>query len=158
MKRIMNYLDLLHSLKPDSVLGIFGAGKSGRALLAAARARNIRVLVCDPPQSEAEAEELNDDLHQLWGNGMGGCNALPDPEENGIVFLPPDAIRKQADVIAALVPLTDGGRHPTRGMFSKAFLDGCRRDVKICNFSAPEIVSPDAAGDPRIILPYGTVQ
>jgi len=141
-------------LIPDRTLGLIGAGQAGSELLRIAQKAGINTLVCDPPRSEAEAEDLNDDLRQLWGNGMGGCTALPDPDENSLVFLPIELICKQADIIVLLVPLTSQGTHPTQGMLGSDFLLKCRQNAKILCASDPAVIADEAKNDPRIhILP-----
>ena len=87
-----------------STLGLIGVGKFGSELKRMAEQYGLRTLLCDPPRSISDAEDLNDALHVDWGNGMGGCDFSQVETET---FVPVSEICKYADVIAVQVPLND---------------------------------------------------
>ena len=139
---------LARHLDGASSLGLVGVGRLGSAFRRLAVSRGVKVLLCDPPRSLAEAEELGERFFGLWGNGMGGCELTGEGLET---FLPLHSLAR-ADVIAVQVPLTDGGRFPTRGMLGMVFLRECSAGCRILNFSSPDVLTADAQNDPRVVL------
>lgn len=126
-----------------STLGLIGVGKFGSELKKMAEQYGLRTLLCDPPRSISDAEDLNDALHVDWGNGMGGCDfSLVETE----TFVPASEICKYADVIAVQVPLNDS----TEDMIDSDFMAACRKDAIIWIFSAPAVVQNQQRLDPRI--------
>lgn len=126
-----------------STLGLIGVGKFGSELKKTAEQYGLRTLLCDPPRSISDAEDLNDALHVDWGNGMGGCDFLQVETET---FVPVSEICKYADVIAVQVPLNDS----TKDMIDSDFMASCRKDAIIWIFSDPAVVQNHLRQDPRI--------
>lgn len=135
---------IFQTLGVDDTLGLIGVGKFGSELKRIAEEQyGLKTLLCDPPRSLNDAEELNDAIHVDWGNGMGGCDFSRLETET---FVPVSEVRKYAGVIAVQVPLNS----ETRGMIDSEFLNGCRKDVAVWIFSDPEVVSPDSRTDERV--------
>lgn len=126
-----------------STLGLIGVGKFGLELKRMAEQYGLRTLLCDPPRSISDAEDLNDALHVDWGNGMGGCDFSQVETET---FVPVSEICKYADVIAVQVPLNDS----TKDMIDSDFMAACRKDAIIWIFSDPDVVQNHLRQDPRI--------
>ena len=124
-------------------LGLIGVGKFGSELKRIAEQNGLRTLLCDPPRSISDAEDLNDALHVDWGNGMGGCDFSQVETET---FVPVGEICKYADCIAVQVPLNDS----TKDMIDSDFMAACRDGVTIWIFSDPAIVQAAVRQDPRL--------
>lgn len=135
------------NLVPGITVGLIGVGAFGSLLREEALKAGCKVLLCDPPRSFDEADELSETFFGLWGNGMGGCQVTG---ENLTTFVPLRSLAV-SDVIAIQVPLTDEAPWPTRGLITRAFLDACKPTTVIFSFSAPEIFAQDAANDERIV-------
>lgn len=135
------------SLTPDAVVGIVGVGAWGTTLRELAESRGCQVLLCDPPKSFAQAEELGEGFFALWGNGMGGCELTGQGLDT---FLPLKSLAR-AQIIAIQVPLTEDGSYPTRGMITSRFLEECGKDVRIFCFSERGVVVPEVQSDSRIL-------
>ncbi len=126
-------------------LGLIGVGKFGSELKRRAEQIGLRTLLCDPPRSLRDAEDLNESLHADWGNGMGGCDFSQERTET---FVPVSEICRYADVIAVQVPLNEA----TTGMIDSGFLAACRDGVTVWIFSDPAAVHEDVRRDPRLRL------
>lgn len=112
-------------------VGIVGFGQVGRRLAVRLRAIGAHVLVCDPPLAEARQR----------GEPIGG----PWPElvqAEPFVTLP--ELLARARVISLHVPLTDGGRHPTRRLLDAAALDPVRSGAVIVNTSRGGVIDESA--------------
>ena len=137
------------SLDRDVLVGLVGVGTFGTTLRELAEARGCQLLLCDPPKSFAQAEELNDGFFALWGNGMGGCELTGQGLDT---YLPLSSLAR-AQVIAIQVPLTDASPNSTRNLITPEFLTRCRQDARIFCFSDPAVIAPEVQGDPRIRYP-----
>lgn len=124
-------------------LGLIGVGKFGSELKRMAEQYGFRTLLCDPPRSVSDAEDLNDALHVDWGNGMGGCDFSQVETET---FVPVSEICRYADVIAVQVPLNN----TTKDMIGSDFMAECRNGAIIWIFSDPDVVQYHLRQDPRI--------
>lgn len=134
-------------LRGDLLLGLVGVGALGSRIKELALSMEIppeKILLCDPARSREEAEEINDELHSEWGNGMGGCYFSSEKRET---FLPLSSLVK-ADLISIQIPLTE----ENRGIFGKAFLNSLSPDAKIISFSPPEVFTEEAGRDPRVLF------
>ena len=89
-----------NNIPAHAVTGLVGIGAFGNALVTALRARGQRVMLCDPPRSAEDADELCDALHIQWGNGMGGCDFSALSTET---FVPLDNLIRYADVILSVI-------------------------------------------------------
>lgn len=138
-----------NNIPAHAVTGLVGVGAFGNALLTALRARGQRVMLCDPPRSAEDADELCDALHIQWGNGMGGCDFSALSTET---FVPLDNLIRYADVICIQVPLTTTGVWRTEHLIMQKHLALCRPGAKIYCFSAAEVIAPDLRDDPRIVI------
>ncbi|MBQ9367869.1 MAG: hypothetical protein IJT83_08820 [Victivallales bacterium] len=134
--------------KSGDIVGLVGVGKLGSKLRDEALTAGCEVILCDPPRAFAEADELSESFFDLWGNGMGGCQLTNVGMET---FVPLEKIAR-ATVISIQVPLTRDGKYPTFGMITAEFLASCRPDVRILCWSSPEVVSPEAIGDKRLVF------
>ena len=124
-------------------LGLIGVGKFGSELKRMAEQYGFRTLLCDPPRSVSDAEDLNDALHVDWGNGMGGCDFSQVETET---FVPVSEICRYADVIAVQVPLNN----TTKDMIGSDFMAECRDGAIIWILSDPDVVQHHLRQDPRI--------
>ena len=134
---------MFKEMEQGCTLGLIGVGKFGSGLKKMAEQYGLRTLLCDPPRSISDAEDLNDALHVDWGNGMGGCDFSQVKTET---FVPVSEICKYADVIAVQVPLNDS----TKDMIDSDFMAACRKDAIIWSFSDPAVVQNHLRQDPRI--------
>lgn len=137
--------NLQSHLSPEVRLGLIGVGAFGSkirdfALDCGVKKENI--LLCDPPKSLEDAENVNDALHIEWGNGMGGCDFSRLETET---YLPLSALTR-ADVISIQIPATAANT----GLISKKFLDRCAAEIKIFCYSDPTVLSEDVRTDNRI--------
>ena len=122
-------------------LGLIGVGAFGPRLQQLARDQQVETLLCDPPRSLDESEEIGDEFFALWGNGMGGCEMKREGTES---FLPMSTLACRCDVIAVQVPLNE----TTRGMIDTPFMESCQKDVTILCFSDPEVLDKDVRTAP----------
>ena len=134
---------IFKEMEQGCTLGLIGVGKFGSGLKKMAEQYGLRTLLCDPPRSISDAEDLNDALHVDWGNGMGGCDFSQVKTET---FVPVSEICKYADVIAVQVPLNDS----TKDMIDSGFMAACRKDTIIWIFSDPAVVQNPLRQDPRL--------
>ena len=140
-------MDMDCTFKSGDIVGLVGVGRLGAKLRDEALALGCEVILCDPPRAFAEADELSESFFDLWGNGMGGCQLTNVGMET---FVPLEKLAR-ATVISIQVPLTSEGNYPTVGMITAGFLATCRPDARILCWSSPEVVSPDARGDKRLV-------
>jgi len=133
-------------LVPGCVVGLVGVGAFGCSLRELAESRGCQVLLCDPPKSFSQAEELGEGFFALWGNGMGGCELTGQGMDT---YLPLNSLAR-ASVIAIQVPLTTDGANPTVGLITRDFLARCSEDVWIFCFSCRDVIAPEVQSDPRI--------
>ena len=138
------------SIAPGIIVGLVGVGKFGTLLQETALSTGCKVLLCDPPRSFDEADELSETFFGLWGNGMGGCQVTG---ENLTTFVPLASLAC-ADVIAIQVPLADQKPWPTRSMISRQFIEACKSTAKIFCFSDIDVIAPDARNDSRLVFPH----
>ena len=134
---------MFKEMEQGGTLGLIGVGKFGSELKKMAEQYDLRTLLCDPPRSISDAEDLNDALHVDWGNGMGCCDFSQVETET---FVPVSEICKYADVIAVQVPLNDS----TKDMIDSGFMAACRKNAIIWIFSDPAVVQNHLRQDPRI--------
>jgi len=135
-----DFKGLAEALKDDDVLGLIGVGTFGSQIREYAEQRGIKVLLCDPPRSLEDVDELNDTFQLQWGNGMGGCglsNAGYD------TFLPLEHLARYATVISIQVPLTEEGAFPTRNMITRKFLSTCQPDIKLFCYSSNDVLAAE---------------
>lgn len=99
-----------------STIGIVGCGHVGSKVKAVAERLGMRVLICDPPLEQKEA--------------------------NSHVSL--DVIERESDVITFHVPLTRDGEYATIHMADEAFFHRLSRVPYIINTSRGEVVDNDA--------------
>ena len=100
----------------QSTIGIVGCGHVGSKVKAVAKRLGIRVLICDPPLEQKEA--------------------------NSFVSL--DVIERESDVITFHVPLTREGKYATFHMADDAFFHRLPRVPYIINTSRGEVVDNNA--------------
>lgn len=105
----------------DRTVGIIGCGNIGGRLAKRLSALGMGVLCNDPPRAEAHGA------------------SKPDPP---LVDL--ETVQSRADVITLHVPLTTGGRHPTRHLVDAAFLDRLHPGTWLVNTSRGCVVDGDA--------------
>ncbi|MDX2175769.1 MAG: 4-phosphoerythronate dehydrogenase [Candidatus Sumerlaeia bacterium] len=98
-------------------LGVVGLGRIGGKVARVARSLGFDVRACDPPLAEAGHDD-----------GAGGA------------FLPLGDLIAWADVATLHVPLTNGGRWPTRSMIDTEALSRARRGLHFINASRGEVV------------------
>lgn len=106
-----------------STIGIVGCGHVGSKVEAVAERLGMRVLICDPPLEQQEANS-------------------PKPTANSYVSL--DVIERESDVITFHVPLTRDGEYATIHMADDAFFHRLSRVPYIINTSRGEVVDNDA--------------
>lgn len=97
-------------------VGIVGCGHVGSMVLKLLQAMDVQCLVCDPPLKEQGVEKTFHDLEQVLA----------------------------ADVVTLHVPLTGGGKHPTRNLLDSASLDRLGNDVIFINTSRGGVVDEAA--------------
>jgi erythronate-4-phosphate dehydrogenase len=107
----------------QSTIGIVGCGHVGSKVEAVAERLGMRVLICDPPLEQKEANS-------------------PKPTANSYVSL--DVIERESDVITFHVPLTRDGEYATIHMADDAFFHRLSRVPYIINTSRGEVVDNDA--------------
>lgn len=140
---------LISELRDGDRLGLIGVGERGRDVQTWAETHGIATVLCDPPRSVDDSDELGGTFFQLWGNGMGGCDLTNKGMET---FLPLNYVAKQCRVMVVQVPLTCEGPWATAGMLNRAFLSDCRSDAVILCASDAEVISPEVVGDPRLVV------
>lgn len=91
----------------DKRVGIIGCGQTGSMVRALLQALGMECLIHDPPLEE-----------------RGGAGPFCNLEDI-----------LAADILTLHVPLTDGGNHPTRGMFSEALMNRLKDDIILINTS-----------------------
>ena len=106
-----------------STIGIVGCGHVGSKVKAVAERLGMRVLICDPPLEQKEANSQK-------------------PTANSYVSL--DVIERESDVITFHVPLTRDGEYATIHMADEAFFHRLSRVPYIINTSRGEVVDNDA--------------
>ena len=134
--------------RSGDIVGLVGVGRLGSKLRDEALAAGCEVILCDPLRAFAEADELSETFFDLWGNGMGGCQLTNVGMET---FVPLEKLAR-ATVISIQVSLTREGKYPTVGMITAEFLASCRPDARILCWSSPEVISPLARDDKRLIF------
>lgn len=142
------FMFLAPFLTKEKRIGLIGAGAFGSQIKELALAKGIppeNILLYDPARSREEAEEINDALHDEWGNGMGGCNFSSDREKE--TFLPLSSLAR-ADLISIQIPLTE----ENRSFIGRDFLESLSPKTQILSFSPKEIFSEEAGKDPRILF------
>ena len=107
----------------ESTIGIVGCGHVGSKVKAVAERLGMRILVCDPPLAQKEANS------QL-------------PTANSFVTM--DVIEREADIITFHVPLTRNGQYATWHMADSDFFHRIARVPYIINTSRGEVVDNDA--------------
>lgn len=100
-----------------ATIGIVGCGHVGSKVKAVAERLGMHVLVCDPPQEQA-------DSHQ----------------PSAISYTTMDVIEREADVITFHVPLTRDGQDATWHLADEAFFHRLTRAPYIINTSRGEVV------------------
>lgn len=106
-----------------STIGIVGCGHVGSKVKAVAERLGMRVLVCDPPLEQKEANSQK-------------------PTANSYVSL--DVIERESDVITFHVPLTRDGEYATYHLADDAFFHRLPRVPYIINTSRGEVVDNNA--------------
>lgn len=99
------------------VLGVIGVGHVGKKVAEVASLLGMKVLLNDPPRSEAEGQSCFTDLQ---------------------------TIAAEADVITIHTPLTYSGAYPTYHLLDTAFFDSLQRKPVIINTSRGESIATDA--------------
>ena len=128
-------------------LGLLGVGSFGNKIRSFALSLGIppeNILLCDPPRSREEAEEINDALHTDWGNGMGGCYFSSEIKDT---FLPLSSLAK-ADILSIQIPLTE----ENKDLIGKEFLSLCSPKIKILSFSPEEIFEKEVRKQENIFF------
>ena len=101
----------------EKTIGIVGVGNVGEKVARACKLLGMKVLLNDPPRSEAENSELFVDL---------------------------ETIQEQADIITFHTPLSKEGNHPTFHLADEKFLEGLVRKPIIINSSRGAVVDNQA--------------
>ncbi len=101
----------------DRTLAIIGAGHVGSCLGVLAKALGLQVRYCDPPLAERTGETRYESL---------------------------DDVLADADLVSLHVPLTDSGRHATRGMVNQRFLNMMKPGAIFINSSRGEVVADES--------------
>ncbi len=99
------------------VLGVIGVGHVGKKVAEAAALLGMKVLLNDPPRSDAEGSANFTDLQIIAG---------------------------EADIITVHTPLTNNGPYPTFHLLDSAFFSSLQRQPLILNTSRGEIIDTDA--------------
>ncbi len=110
----------------QATIGIVGCGHVGSKVKAVAERLGMRVLVCDPPlaQQEANSQEPTANSQQPTAN----------------TFVPLNVIEREADVITFHVPLTHAGQYATWHLGDDSFFHRLLRVPYIINTSRGEVV------------------
>ena len=100
-------------------IAVIGVGEVGRRVVRCAEALGMRPLLNDPPRAVAEGDPAFQSL---------------------------DDILPLADVVTLHVPLSEGGRWPTRGMVDCRFLSRMKPGAIFINASRGEVVDESSLG------------
>jgi len=99
------------------VLGVIGVGHVGKKVAEVAALLGMKVLLSDPPRSDAEGQKDFTDLQ---------------------------TIAAEADIISIHTPLIHSGSYPTFHLLDTAFFDSIQRKPVIINTSRGESIATDA--------------
>ncbi|MCW8962450.1 MAG: 4-phosphoerythronate dehydrogenase PdxB [Gammaproteobacteria bacterium] len=103
----------------DKTVGIIGCGNVGSRVMARMRAIGLQCLVCDPPRAEAEGQSGFVSMQEL----------------------------ASADIISVHVPLVKEGRHATRNLINREFIESLPEDCLFINTSRGDVVDEAALKD-----------
>jgi erythronate-4-phosphate dehydrogenase len=114
---------MLHCAKKQSrdlsnmTLGIIGVGNVGSRLMNFAKILGMKCLLNDPPKKD------------LSGSDM---------------YLPLDAVLKEADIVSVHVPLVYHGNYPTDKLINSVFLSRMKKDAILINTSRGDVLDESA--------------
>ena len=111
----------------QTTIGIVGCGHVGSKVKAVAERLGMRVLVCDPPLAQKEAQQTPTTQH-------------PSPT----TYVSMDIIEREADIITFHVPLSREGEYATWHLGDDDFFHRLTRVPYIINTSRGEVVDNDA--------------
>jgi len=100
-------------------VGIIGCGNVGSRVMARMQAIGLNCLVCDPPRAESEGQSGFVSMQEL----------------------------ASADIISVHVPLVKAGRHATRNLISREFIESLPSDCLFINTSRGDVVDEAALKD-----------
>jgi len=115
---VLLYLQGLQGTDPARhTLGIIGVGNVGSKVARAASILGYNVLLNDPPRADKEGDAAFTSLEALLG---------------------------EADILTVHVPLSDGGKYPTRNLAGNDFFSSMREGAVFINTSRGEVVDEAA--------------